>query len=394
MPSILITSENTFLAGFLMDITTHIIFSALIILIVPAPPTGQDPLPQSYQIIFSVLIILVALGIGLFLRRILVRRLHKTVLDNWLIQLLGALVVIPPLIVGFVLLPFIGVGASVVSQFWQSIVAAFQVKDIPTLIWNLVKSILLILLAIGIGRTLMKLVTRGMAKSRMEINIRILLGRISYALIGIVAFFWILAIWNIALTVPATVISIITVGIALVIQDILRNLAAGLYILLEGPFQIGDTITTDKYTGNVEAVELRATKLRIISGEQVIVPNSMLFSDIVINKTIYDERRVTIVITMPQEEYDKERLTECILNAIKEVKGVMMKPEPTLAMSNVAGSFGGSTGTLSGYSGEIITLLLRFWSPEGDDAVISDAMHDLRIALPRADLAIREPEGF
>ncbi len=196
-----------------MDITTRIIFSALSILIVPAPPpTGQDPLPESYQIIFSVLIILVALGIGLFLRRILVRRLHKTVLDNWLIQLLGALVVIPPLIVGFVLLPFIGVGASVVSQFWQSIVAAFQVKDIPTLIWNLVKSILLILLAIGIGRTLMKLVTRGMAKSRMEINIRILLGRISYALIGIVAFFWILAIWDLALTVPATVISIITVG--------------------------------------------------------------------------------------------------------------------------------------------------------------------------------------
>ena len=378
----------------LMDITTHIIFSALIILIVPAPPAGQDPLSESYQIIFSVLIILVALGIGLFLRRILVRRLHKTVLDNWLIQLLGALVVIPPLIVGFVLLPFIGVGASAVSQFWQSIVAAFQVRDIPTLIGNLVKSILLILLAIGVGRTLMRLVTRGMAKSRMEINIRILLGRIFYALTGIVVFFWILAIWNIALTVPATVISIITVGIALVIQDILRNLAAGLYILLEGPFQIGDTITTDKYTGSVEAVELRATKLRIISGEQVIVPNSMLFSGIVINKTIYDERRVTIVITMPQEEYDKEKMTECILNAIKEVKGVMMKPEPILALSNVAGSFGGSTGTLTGYSGEIITLLLRFWSPEGDDSVISDAMHDLRTALPRADLAIREPEGF
>jgi small conductance mechanosensitive channel len=349
---------------------------------------------ETTHIIFSVLIILVALGIGLFLRRILVRRLQKTVLDNWLIQLLGALVVIPPLIVGFVLLPFIGVGASAVSQFWQSIVAAFQVKDIPTLIWNLIRSSLLILLAIGIGRTLMKLVTRGMAKSRMEINIRILLGRISYALIGIVAFFWILAIWNIALTVPATVISIITVGIGLIIQDILRNLAAGLYILLEGPFQIGDTIATDKYTGSVEAVELRATKLRIISGEQVIVPNSMLFSGIVINKTIYDERRVTIVITMPQEEYDKERLNECVLNAIKEVKGVMIKPEPILALSNVAGSFGGSTGTLTGYSGEIITLLLRFWSPEGDDAVISDAMHDLRTALPRADLAIREPEGF
>jgi small-conductance mechanosensitive channel len=377
--------------------TTRIIFSALSILIVPAPPpTGQDPSPESYQIISSVLTILIALGIGLYLRRILVRRLHKTVLDNWLIQLLGALVIIPPLIIGFVI-GFVIVGPTITglgAKFWPWILGLFRVSDLQALIRNLVFSVLIILLAIGVGRTLMRLVTRGIAKSRLEINTRILLGRISFAITAIVAFFWILAIWNIALTVPATVISIITVGIALVIQDILRNLAAGLYILLEGPFQIGDTITTDKYTGSVEAVELRATKLRIISGEQVIVPNSMLFSGIVINKTIYAERRVTIVITMPQEEYDKERMTECILNAIKEVKGVMMKPEPILALSNVAGSFGGSTGTLSGYSGEIITLLLRFWAPEGDDSVISDAMHDLRTALPRADLAIREPEGF
>src|SRR5258708_327102 len=381
----------------LMDITSHIIFSTLSILIVPAPPpTGQDPSPEIYQIISSVLTILITLGIGLYLRRILVRRLHKTVLDNWLIQLLGALVIIPPLIIGFVI-GFVIVGPTITglgAKFWPWILGLFRVPDLQALIRNLVISVLLILLAIGVGRTLMRLVTRGIAKSRLEINTRILLGRISYAVTAIVAFFWILAIWNIALTVPATVISIITVGIALVIQDILRNLAAGLYILLEGPFQIGDTITTDKYTGNVEAVELRATKLRIISGEQVIVPNSMLFSGIVINKTIYDERRVTIVITMPQEEYDKERLTECILNAIKEVKGVMIKPEPTLALSNVAGSFGGSTGTLSGYSGEIITLLLRFLSPEGDHAVISDAIHDLRTTLPTTDLAIRAPEGF
>ena len=61
-----------------------------------------------------------------------------------------------------------------------------------------------------------------------------------------------------------------------IVNEGLRNLAAGLYILLEGPFQIGDTITTGKYTGNVEAVELRATKLRIISGEQVVRGNQGL----------------------------------------------------------------------------------------------------------------------
>ena len=67
---------------------------------------------------------------------------------------------------------------------------------------------------------------------------------------------------------------------------------------------------------------------------------------------------------------------------------------PVLSLIGVAGSFGGSTGTLSGYSGEIITLTLGFWYPDGGETLISEVMHALRSALPRADLTIRQPEGL
>ena len=348
---------------------------------------------QLTQIIISVLTILIALGIGLYFRLLLVRRLKKTVLDNWLIQLLGILVVILPVILGIVLaLSISGLGTPV-SQFLHWLQKQLPV-DLPGLIRNLIWSLLIVLLAVGIGRTLIKVVTRGIAKSRVEINIRTLLGRILSVVTAIVAFFWILAVWNIELTVPATLIGVVTVGITFIIQDILKNLAAGIYILIEGPFQIGDTISTDKYTGKVEDVLIRATKLRILSGEQVIVPNALLFNGIVINNTTYEERLATIVITMPQEEYDKDTMSESILKTIKEVNGVMVKPEPVLSLSAVAGSFGGSTGTLSGYSGEIITLTLSFWYPEGQDTIVSEAMHALRSVLPRADLAIRGPAGL
>jgi hypothetical protein len=65
-----------------------------------------------------------------------------------------------------------------------------------------------------------------------------------------------------------------------------------------------------------------------------------------------------------------------------------------LSLSAVAGSFGGTTGTLSGYSGEIITLTLSFWYPAGQDTIVSDVMHALRGILPMADLAIRVPAGL
>jgi len=349
---------------------------------------------QLTQIIISVLTILIALGIGLYFRLLLVRRLKKTVLDNWLIQLFGALVVILPLILGIVLAFYISGLATQKNPFWDGWLQVPVVKTLLGPIGKLIGSVLIVLLAIGVGRTLTRVVTRGIAKSRVEINIRTLLGRVLSVVTAIVAFFWILAVWNTELTVPATLIGVVTVGITFVIQDILKNLAAGIYILIEGPFQIGDTISTDKYTGKVENVLLRATKLRVLSGEQVIVPNALLFNGIVINNTTYEETLATIVITMPQEEYDKDKMSESILKTIKEVNGVMMKPEPVLGLSAVAGSFGGTTGTLSGYSGEIITLTLSFWYPAGQDTIVSEVMHALRSVLPRADLAIRAPAGL
>ncbi len=348
------------------------------------------------QIIIIVVSLLIALGVGLLLRYLLVRRLKKTVLDNWLIQIFGFLIIIPPVIVGIIVAAFfIGIKANEMLVYLQLVLPEiFNIPNLGQLIWQFVLSTLIFLLAIGVGRTLLKIVTAGTAKQHIGINISILIGRILYTAVLFIAVLLILTIWNIQFGIPAAVISVITVGFTFVLQDLLKNIVAGIYILVEGPFHIGDVISTDVYTGKVEDVQLRATKLRIASGEQVIVPNSMLFTGIVINKTIYDEKRATIVITLPLDKYDKDQTAGCIIKTIKGVTDVMIKPEPTLSLSSVAGAFGSSTGTVSGYTGEIITLTLRFWIPEGGDTSISEAMLALREVLPYADLSIREPVGL
>jgi hypothetical protein len=120
----------------------------------------------------------------------------------------------------------------------------------------------------------------------------------------------------------------------------------------------------------------------------------MLFTGVVINRTIYEEKRSTVLITMPLDKYDIEQTVDNILKAIKDVTGVMLKPEPTVSLSTIAGAFGSSTGTVSGYTGEIISLLLRFWISDGDAKIISEVLVSLRQALPYADLSIREPTGL
>ncbi len=348
------------------------------------------------QIIIIVVSLLVALGVGLLLRYLLVRRLKKTVLDNWLTQIIGFLIIIPPIIAGIVVAAlFIGIPPTQMLYYLQLVLPGiFNNPNLGQLIWNFVLSVLILLIAIGVGRTLMKFINGRAAKKHIGINVSVLLGRSAYILILFVAFLFILSIWNIQFGIPAAVISVITVGLTFVFQDLLKNIVAGVYILVEGPFHIGDTISSDVYTGKVEDVQLRATKLRIPSGEQVIVPNSMLFTDIVVNRTIYTEKRSTIAITLPLDKYEKDQTAECTLKTIKSVNGVMIKPEPTLNVSTGAGAFGSSTGSVSGYTGEIITLTLRFWTPDGDVNIISVAMLALREALPYADLSIREPAGL
>src|ERR1051326_2329734 len=56
------------------------------------------------RIIVAVAIMLAALGLGLWLRYLTVSKLRKTILDNWVIQTLGVLVIIPALILGFIVI--------------------------------------------------------------------------------------------------------------------------------------------------------------------------------------------------------------------------------------------------------------------------------------------------
>src|SRR6266568_4462514 len=203
------------------------------------------------QIIIVVATLLIALSMGLFLRYLLVRRLKKTVLDNWLIQILGFLIIIPPVIVGTIVASFFfGIQLPEMLAILQYVVKdILNVPNLGQLIWQLTLSALIILLAIGVGRTLLKIVTVRTAKEHIGINISILLGRILYTTVLCIAVLLILTIWNIQFGIPAAVISFITVGFTFVLQDLLKNIVAGIYILVEGPFHIGDVISTDVYSG-------------------------------------------------------------------------------------------------------------------------------------------------
>ncbi len=334
------------------------------------------------RIILSIVVVLVGLGIGLWLRVMLVRRLKKTVLDNWLVQTLGAIVILPPLLIAA------GASSGIVTngvnqllQFWQYLKDTSGVRqaDIITFTKNGLLSLVIIIFAIGIARTFSRLTMRGIGEHRLDPNLRILINRLSYMLVLLIAVFWVLAIWQVAIALPVAVLGTLTIAVTFSIQDILKDLVAGLYILVEHPFFIGDQINTAEYTGQVVAVELRATRLRLVSGEEVTIPNALVFGGVVINNSRYTERRATLTVTLPLAGFARDETPEKIVNCVKEQAEVIVKPEPAV--------------TVSGITGDRVELTLRFWVANGQLATVTEVVYALRTLFPDADLAVKETAG-
>lgn len=335
------------------------------------------------SIILTILTLGVALAVGLILRRILVRRLKKTVLDNWIIQTFGVLITLLPLIIAAFGIPLIW-NPELIFFYLELLKQQFGLANISfrEILQNLIGTTLILVLGIGVARTLQRLTIHNLGENRIDVNIRTLIGRIFYFMVLVFTFFWILSIWNVSLTFPVAAVGVVTVAIGVSLQDILKDLVAGVYILAERPFRIGDqisTFTTINYVGDVQDIQLRATKLRLVSGEEVTIPNSLVFGSIVVNNSFYGERRATLTATLPQEEYTKDETSQQILSAIKELKNVAEKPEPTFFISN--------------YTPTTITLTLRFWINLHETATVSDVMYTLHKTLPNAELVVKESAG-
>ncbi len=76
-----------------------------------------------------------------------------------------------------------------------------------------------------------------------------------------------------------------TLAFSLALQDILKNFFSGVYLLLERPFRVGDTIKVKEQTGVVENIGVRTTQLRTVDNVQILVPNATVFSEVVANQT-------------------------------------------------------------------------------------------------------------
>ena len=138
--------------------------------------------------------------------------------------------------------------------------------------------------------------------------------------IGIIRFVARLAVWamvllltleNLGVDITALVagLGIGGIAVALALQNVLGDLLASLSIALDQPFVIGDFVIVGEHMGTVEYIGIKSTRVRSLTGEQIVMSNADLLSSRLRNYGRMYQRRVVFTLGVTYET-PRERLTE------------------------------------------------------------------------------------
>jgi small-conductance mechanosensitive channel len=232
--------------------------------------------------------------------------------------------------------------------------------------WALVVTLVALLIARGVRLATM----RALARNRAQANVTILLGNLAQVAVIIVGVLVVLAIYTRdAFGWILTSFSVVGIVLGLSLQDILKNFLAGIWVLVERPFRIGDTIEVTGSTGTVEEISFRTTMLRTADGRQVIVPNGTFMTASVVNLTRFPTRRATAWLVV--DDGEKPIGADLIRSALAEVPSLSKDPPPTVELRSV------QDGRAH--------YLVSFWSADRDSAV-SAALTALRARFPQGEV--------
>jgi small-conductance mechanosensitive channel len=190
-----------------------------------------------------------------------------------------------------------------------ALLCGFLVLDLPPRPARLVQSVAVLvwLLQIGVwGSGLVAHMIRRYVRVKMDYDTAAATTISAFGFVARLALWTIilfLALDNLGIDITALVagLGVGGIAVALALQNILGDLFASFSIVLDKPFVIGDFIVVDDYLGTVEYIGLKTTRVRSLSGEQIIFSNSDLLSSRIRNYKRMAERRATFTIGVTYE---------------------------------------------------------------------------------------------
>src|SRR5919106_1772674 len=220
---------------------------------------------------------------------------------------------------------------------WQVFSQLFArlLAHLPYLILGFVVFVFFLIAARLVKRIL---ITAGQ-RTRLDLTLADLLGRLASAFTLILGFL-VAAVIIFPTFNPGDLIAglgITSVAIGFAFKDVLQNFFAGILILWRRPFIVGDEIKVGNYEGTVEEITTRSTRVRTYDGERAVLPNGDVYTNAVLGRTAYNNRRVRLSVGIGYQD-SIERARSVIRQAVEKTEGVLHEPAPSVLVAELAPS--------------------------------------------------------
>ena len=273
----------------------------------------------------------------------------------------------------------------------QQFEKGFEIFD-SSLIWLIIGAIGIITASILFSYVLNKTLVRRLAVHlKMDRGIEFAVQRVSQYLIIAIGVYTAFAFVGLPVSAFAGVFALLSVGIGFGLQNITANFISGIILLIERPIKVGDRITVDDVWGDITRINLRTTVIDTIDNMSIIIPNSKLLDNEIINWTFGDPKiRIKIPVGVAYGS-DIRLVEKALLEAAEKHNHILSKPVPQVWLSD----FGNSS----------LNFQLVVWIEKSaiKDQIVSDVNkitynlfndYKIEIPFPQRDLNIKNPEDL
>jgi small-conductance mechanosensitive channel len=220
--------------------------------------------------------------------------------------------------------------AAIIARIWDYLTRQFTFGRITISASGVITGVVTILITIFLARWTSALIERRIANRRhIDPGLRYTICRlIKYFVLAIGFLVALKQLFGVDLTSIAVIFTALSVGIGFGLQYLAADIAAGFILLFERPIRIGDRITLGDDEGDVKSINLRTTVVTTNDQIAIIVPNSKLVSQRVINWSYGDPRARVAIPVGVADDSDIQLVTDTLIEAAQGVPNVLQDPKP------------------------------------------------------------------
>lgn len=261
----------------------------------------------------------------------------------------------------------------------------FTLFDITFTSGDLVAVPLIYVVGIWLMKKLAHIATYRLRSSGASADTIHLFKRLFYIIAGAILIVTTLDVMNVPLTAFAFLSGAVAIGVGFGAQNIINNFISGWILMWERPIRIGDFLEVDGARGTVETINTRSTRIRRVDGVHMLIPNSKLLENTVVNWTLIDNLTRTSVRVGVSYGSNCKLTARLIEQATRQQEDILTEPKPVVIFDD--------------FGDNALMFETFFWvnaTKERDLRVIRSqvrftidelfAEHDIVIAFPQRDV--------